>query len=296
MYTVGCAIKDTDKLKIFGENDTFNIFSILKSVKNYESIFYNTNAVYTKEHETPLDNGLKRGLKKIKLLTKDKAELDVWDINPLKSEKYIIFCHGICSEKSNLLQQKVYMKFIKAGYGVIAFDYRGRGKSSGIFSRKGAITDVETIYQHLLNKRIKLQNTGIVGHSMGSAVAADFSAANSVAFTVLINPFSTATDMLKEIAKKTNMPELVQKIIQKLPSFLFPLNNKFDNIKALRKIKSPVCIIHTKEDSDIPVKLARKLCKKSNNKKLKYIELDGGDHEINDEKTDCCIQFIKQIL
>ena len=292
MYTVESSIKDTDKLKIFKDKNTRNVFSILHSIKNYETSFYNTNASYTKQNETPLDLKLKNTLKNIRLKTKDNETIDIWDINPFSSEKYIIFCHGISSEKSNLRQQKAYIQLVNAGYGVIAFDYRGRGKSSGIFSQKGAKIDVQTIYEYLLNKNIKPENIGIIGHSLGSAVAADFSADSSIAFTILINPFSKAADMVKEIAQKACMPESIRKIIQKLPSFIFPLQNKFDNIKAVKRTKTPVFLIHTKDDDSVPSKHAQKIYKKVNKKKVKYIELEGNDHEITVEKIECCINLL----
>lgn len=296
MHTVDCSIKEIDKLGLFNGNKALNIPAILRSIKNYEQKFYTANENYTKQVQYPLIKGLQKAVEQKTVYSKDGIKIDIWDINPYKYKKYIIFCEGISSEKSHPLQQNTYLKLINAGWGVLAFDYRGRGKSSGQFSQSGARIDVQTVYQYLLTGGIAPCNIGIIGHSMGSAIASDFSAKNNVAFTILINPFSKAADMVKNIAQKADMPDIMRKIISKIPAFLIPLQNKFDNEKAIKKINSPVYIIHSKDDDIIPVQLARKLAsisiKTGNN--IIYTELKSGAHDLNEEKTDFCLKFIKQ--
>lgn len=295
MHAVECSIKEVDNLKIFSPEKKLNMFSFFNAIKNYEQKFYQKNADYTKQSYCEVIDELKGKIDAKKLLTPDKAQIDIWDINPYNCKKYIIFCEGISSEKSNLLQQLAYLKFIRAGWGVVAFDYRGRGKSKGIFSQKAACIDTKTVYEYLKSSGIKESDIGVIGHSMGSAIAADFCSKYKTAFTVLINPFSKAADMAKNIAQKAKLPKIINKIIQKLPSFLIPLQNRFDNESAIKKIKTPVLILHTKKDCIIPVEFARKLYSKTFLKKdVSYKELEGNDHEINEEKIDCCIKYMLQ--
>ena len=296
MYTVDCSIKEVDKLNIFNINKRFNLPAILHSIKSYEQNFYAENEKYTKRAEFPLIEGLKGKIESKTITTRDKIRIDILDINPFHCKKYIIFCEGISSEKTNPLQQKAYLKLIYAGWGVIAFDYRGRGKSSGQFSQDGARTDIAAIYKYLLNKGIMPKDIGIIGHSMGSAIAADFSSKHTIAFTILINPFSKATDMVKKIAQKASMPDFIRRIIQQLPAFLIPLQNKFDNERAIKKIHAPVYIIHTKDDGIIPVELARKLSNIKAKNNILYTELNGSDHDLNDEKIEYCLKFMEKHL
>ena len=294
MYTIDCSIKEVDKLRLFNKKHIFNLPSIINSVKSYEQNFYNTNANYTKQSSYPPMKELKDYVVSLTLTTQDNIKIKIWDLNPFNSAKYVIFCAGIGHEKSNPLSQKAYLNLIHAGYGVITLDYRGRGKSSGQFSQSGARIDVETVYKYLLNKNIAPQNIGIIGHSLGSAVAADFSTKHTTGFTILINPFTKAADMVKNIAQKADMPEIVRKIIRNLPPFLIPLQNSFNNEKAIKQIKAPLCIIHTQNDTIIPVQQARKLSGMRSG--IYYTELYGCDHELNDEKLECCIKFIKNFI
>ena len=296
MYTVDYSIKQTDKHNIFNSTNVFNIPAILNSIKNYEKNFYAENSKLTKQASYPLIKELKNCVKEKTILTKDNVKIDIWDINPFRCKKYIIFCEGISSEKSNPLQQKIYQKLTDSGWGVIAFDYRGKGKSSGYFSQNGARADMNAVFNYLILQGINPSDIGIIGHSLGSAVAVDFAIRHKTAFIILINPFFKAADMAKKIAQKASMPDIVRKVIRNLPAFLIPLKNNFDNANALKKIKSPVYIIHTKDDPVIPVEHARKLASINNCKNILYTELKGSDHELNDEKIDCCLKFIERYL
>ena len=166
---------------------------------------------------------------------------------------------------------------------MLVFDYRGRGKS-GAFSRCGAQMDIESAYEYLKQKGIHTDHIGIIGHSMGTGVAADFAANNNIAFLILLNPFSLAADMAKNIAQKVKMPFVIKQVLTKLPCSMFPLKNKFDNIKALSNINKPVLILHNKKTKQSRL-ILQESCIKAKNMNITYLELDGEDHEINKEKN-----------
>ncbi len=274
----------------------FNFLVGIVTVIQYEKLFYETQSENAQKTSCEIIPELKGKFSPKRLITRDFVTIDMWDINPNNSKEYVIFCEGISSEKSCETLQKAYLKIIEKGYGVAAFDYRGRGASSGYFSQKGALNDIKSVYSYLINKGIKPQNIGIIAHSMGTGVACDFSEKTKTAFTVLINPFSKAADMAKNIANKIKMPEIIKKTIKKFPSKLIPLKNRFDNEKALENIMSPVLLLHNTGDETIPVEYARKLYKKNNKKNnLYYMELDDCDHEINKEKIDICLNFIENL-
>ena len=296
MLTVEDCINDLNKADWYEkEVSKTGILQSFQTVKKYESLFYQTHSCYSRHENHEIISELRNRIKSIRLKTPDNNYIDIWDINPYKEKRYIIFCQGISSEKSNLYQQKAYFSFVENGWGIIAFDYRGRGRSEGEFSQDGALDDVKTVYNYLISKGIKPADIGIIGHSMGTGVAVDFSCRINTAFTILINPFSKASDMAKNIARKVKMPALIKKVLMLMPSFLFPLKNKFDNVSALAKIKSPVLILHTRRDRTIPVQLARKLYNSNQNFNITYLEIDGDDHEINPEKIDICLDFLHHV-
>ena len=299
MLTVQTCIENLNQEGFYSnkiQNSIFkniNIAMCYLSVVKYEKTFYNPK-IESSSQNFPVLNELQKYIKHFTLKYKDNTMLDCRDINFQNSNKYIIVFNGIGSEKNNINLQQAYLKITQKGYGVIAFDYRGRGKSKGIFSQKNANQDANRVFQYLTDKGINEYNIGIIGHSMGAAVALDFAKDKNIAFAVLINPFNKAADMVKNIAQKLCLPSFIQNTVKNLPDWLLPIKNRFNNEKALNKIYAPTLLLHTKDDNTIPVNLCKKLYAKNANKKnITCIELEGCDHEINDEKIDTALSFIE---
>ena len=274
----------------------FNILASFFSIVQYEKYFYNKSGISpSKIGFNSLNEFLSKNKKRFVLKKENCTLLDCWDINPNNAKKYIIFCSGIGSLKSDNDLQLAYESFVKSGFGVIAFDYSGRGKSGGEFSQKNAFYDVTLVYDYLIKKGISSYDIGIIGHSIGAAVALDFASKFTVSFLILLNPFSKAVDMVKNISLQLFIPDFVKDTVKKLPDFLFPLKNRFNNEKNLQKVEVPTLILHNKDDDTIPVRLGRRLYFRNKYKKnITYIELDGAEHGVNNDKIDICLHFIDE--
>lgn len=273
----------------------FSFLMSLITVIEYEKTFYNNQGEYTRKNLNSILENFESKIRKITLLKSKGGYIDCWDINPFDFDRYIIVFAGIGSEKSNILWQGAYKKFLENGWAVFAFDYSGRGQSSGVFSQKEAFDDAKIVYQYLLQKNIQSYNIGIIGHSMGAGVALDFAKDNPLAFVILLNPFNKASDMVKNISNQLVIPDFIKETVNKLPDFLLPIKNRFNNENALRKVESPTLILHDKGDETIPVRLARRLYFKNRYKKnIAYLELDSSEHEVSLKKIDICLDFIEK--
>lgn len=89
-----------------------------------------------------------------------------------KSKPYVLIVHGF-SEHSGRYKH-VIENFNKSGFNVLAFDFRGHGKSAGIrgyvdeFSQY--ISDLHAVVQYVQNKH-GIDKVFVVAHSMGGLVA-----------------------------------------------------------------------------------------------------------------------------
>lgn len=85
-----------------------------------------------------------------------------------------------------------------AGFDVLVPDYRGYGGSTGRPTDSGVTRDADAAYAHLRTRvsdpRVPIV---IVGHSMGTALAAHLAARERPAATVYLAPFSTATRLTR---------------------------------------------------------------------------------------------------
>jgi alpha-beta hydrolase superfamily lysophospholipase len=123
-------------------------------------------------HQTPTDWGI-ADWRDDTFTTQDGLKLSGWYIPP-KAEvgAALIFVHGLGSNRSSLLDQAAMLA--KQGYGALLFDLRAHGRSDGQQSSWGLaeVADVQAALTFLqAQPAVDPSRIGIVGHSMGGAVA-----------------------------------------------------------------------------------------------------------------------------
>src|SRR5690606_29494827 len=116
-----------------------------------------------------------------------------------------------------------------------------------------------------LKQRTRL---GLMGHSLGAAVALQFATRHTPYKVVLAAPFTT----MRTMANRTVTPALG-----------WLLRHRYDSIHALGKLNplSPrpkVIVTHGTADPVIPVEMSREL-KRRFPDMIEYVEVEGKDHE-----------------
>jgi len=128
--------------------------------------------------------------------------------------------------------------FTNLNYDIFIPDYRGYGKSEGtVKGEEQLYHDMQRVYDDL-KKEYREDDIIVLGHSVGSGMAAKLAADNSPKLLILQAPFYS----LKDLAKNTPPLDI-------FPSFLFKY--KFEVNEYLKQAKMPVFIIHGNEDEVI---------------------------------------------
>lgn len=128
--------------------------------------------------------------------------------------------------------------FTDFDHDVFIPDYRGYGKSQGTIKSEGQLhRDMQTLYDHL-KQEYPEERIIILGHSIGSGMAAKLASENEPELLILQAPYYSIPDLIK------NTPPL-----NIFPSFL--IRYKFRTGKFLEKTKAPVVILHGNEDEII---------------------------------------------
>ena len=81
----------------------------------------------------------------------------------------VVMCHGMASDHRAMTPSA--QRLVRRGVAVLAFDFRGHGKSGGVLNAglsKDVIAAMQCLRQH---HRIDPKRTAIVGHSMGAMAA-----------------------------------------------------------------------------------------------------------------------------
>lgn len=196
------------------------------------------------------------------------------------SRPTIVFFHGNMATRVFFLRVAYYKAFAsRLGANVLAIDYRGFGDSDGTPSEDGLAKDARAAWDWVIETKKhagadRVQDLGddvlIVGHSLGTAVAARLAAELSqenVKYrgVVLLSPFESIGNLLAEyhffgviplmkpihsipgVGSEFRMAlwlECPANLLRCLEILNWGLVHKFDTAARLHEIKEPILIAH----------------------------------------------------
>lgn len=255
------------------------------AIRAAERKFFVDSAEGSKKYYAPIIKDLKDKFEKVKIKTEDKISLNCWDINPQNAKKYVLVCHGNGQNLNDC--QELYHSLHKKGYGVFALEYRGYADNPGNVSERGLYKDADAALKYLKDKGIKEEKIGVVGYSLGGAVATDLSSRSNLAFTILTSTFNNAKELSKNSVNYLDLKvsDRTKKMIDNFPEKLIPMKNSYRSDQKISKINGPIVIIHSQDDKGIPIKLAQKLAKNATNaNSIDFVTLNSGDHWLDTDK------------
>lgn len=201
------------------------------------------------------------------------------------SDRVIVYCHGNYGNISYYSHMPLIAK--RLGISLIMYDYRGFGKSRGIASTSNIKEDGINVYSYV--KNIYEENNIIVwGESLGGSIASWIACNNNPSKVVLVSTFSDIHDVIKMHSKGSLVIEAIIAIADILYDSL-PIK------EWIGKIKSPICLIHSTEDTYIPYECSI-INSKVNTKYLKEYITIKGDHttpEMNEENVTRLSHFLE---
>jgi fermentation-respiration switch protein FrsA (DUF1100 family) len=123
-------------------------------------------------HQTPSDFGIS-DWQEVTFSSQDSVQLSGWYVPPqAEMGAALIFVHGLGNNRGALLDQAAVLA--REGYGALLFDLRAHGRSQGKQSSWGLteVADVQAALAFLrAQPEVNPDKIGIVGHSMGGAIA-----------------------------------------------------------------------------------------------------------------------------
>lgn len=164
------------------------------------------------------------------------------------SQGVILYCHGNGSNVGENLEQAY--RFVKLGFDVFLFDYRGYGQSGGNFPTEAQVyEDAQVALDYLLQQRqIDPQTIILYGHSLGGAIAIDLAARNlQLAGLMIEGSFTSLRDMVNLVS-----------IYSILPIDLI-LTHRFDSLRKLESLEMPILYIHGTADATVPYWMSKTL-------------------------------------
>jgi pimeloyl-ACP methyl ester carboxylesterase len=198
-----------------------------------------------------------------------QLQLRGWLMAGLNGAPYLIFVHGIDSQRTNAGATELAARLVReAGYSVLMFDLRAHGASEGDHVTAGDLEryDVLGAYDFLLSRGAQPGRIGLVGQSYGAGIAIMAAALEpGIAAVVADSPFSSVeAKAAHEIALRTPIPEW------SVPIFLPPARlfagllygielGELSPERDVSGLAYPVLLIHGEADTRTPVWQARRV-------------------------------------
>lgn len=166
--------------------------------------------------------------------TPDQVKLSSLLFKAKASKGVILYLHG--SNNALNVWGKLAPTYTQLHYDVLMLDYRGYGKSGGkITSEAGLHQDMQTVYDYV--KRMYAQDQIIIlGHSMGTGLAAGLAAKNHPKLLILQAPYYSVADWVQHLVPGFDTTQ----IRYKLPTYQY-----------IQQTTSPILLIHGDADQAI---------------------------------------------
>lgn len=241
-------------------------------IKPYRAINHELNT-YLREHHTRLE-----------IITKDSINLIGYFIKSKKNivKGTVIILHGIGDSKESQLGMAEFLS--NNGYNSIIFDLRAHGESGGKYCTYGYYEkqDVSRIIDYAVNEIPNLKEIGIMGTSLGGAIAiqsmafdkrikcgvvvSTFSSLNQISYDymkrMLYVPFKFVSDLALDEASK----------IAKFPA------NKINPKDYAKDITQPILVMHGNIDDRINIKYGKEIFNNIKSANKEFYEIKNASH------------------
>ena len=221
-----------------------------------------------------------------------------------KNSNYIVFLHGFMSDLEGK-KPKVFFNFAKRnGFGFLALEYSGHGKSSGKFT-SGNISKWTRETKLLITKIVKKNKIVLIGSSMGAWISLNqfkFFKKQIYGFLGIGSaPEFLEHLMWKKFSKKMKKEIKKKGIINlKHGDYEYPITNQLIQDGRKNKVldkkinqELKVVMVHGSNDNSVPIIYSKKMLKIFKTNKKKLVIIKNGDHSLSSPKW---IKILKREL
>ena len=192
----------------------------------------------------------------------DKTSLHGWYCPAEAPRAVVLYCHG---NGGNISWMADFFEFLRTTHrmSILAFDYRGYGKSKGTPTVEGVLADGRAARAKLAELAgVPSEEVVVWGRSMGGAVAVQLASEEAPRGLILECTF----DSFKTVAKH-HAPRW---------AFLVP-EDRLASVKRIPQVQCPLFQVHGTADRVVPFESGRTLYEAANEPKFFYT-LRGDDH------------------
>jgi len=199
----------------------------------------------------------------------DGTKLHGWYVPHPRPRAIALFMHGNAGNITSRAPGLAMLRY-RHNIAVMAFDYRGYGRSEGTPSERGILMDARAARKWLAERTgVAERDIVLMGRSLGGAVAVDLAAKDGARGLVLASTF-------------TSLPDVGKHFTPLLPTRMM-MTQRLNSRAKIRDYHGPLLMSHGDQDSVVPYELGRRLFETAPGPK-QFITIHGGDH--NDPQSE----------
>jgi fermentation-respiration switch protein FrsA (DUF1100 family) len=226
--------------------------------------FEHRNTYHPQAHLDATGEELGRPREEVWLTAKDGVKINAWFFPaPASSPRaHLVFllAHGNGGNISHRLA--LYHALLETGAGVLAFDYRGYGRSEGRPDEEGTYLDGQAAHAWLVARGFAATNILAYAESLGGGIACELALREKLGGLILQSCFTSVPDIGAEF-----FPWLPVHRLAKI---------QYNNAAKLPQIRVPLLVMHGRADGIVRFHHGERLFAAGNEPRL-FWEL-AGDH------------------
>ena len=197
------------------------------------------------------------------LTTRDGVRLHAWYVAAPRPSTMLVWSHG---NAGNIASRVDIARALAArGLDVLAYDYRGYGRSDGRPSEAGVYLDAEAAYDHARASGLPVLG---FGESLGGAVTIQLATVRPCAGVAVLSTWTT----LQDVARRHYGPLAAL------------VGNRFDSLARISTVSVPVLVAHGDADEIVPFELGERLFAAARQPK-RFLRVAGAGHNDVFERT-----------
>lgn len=177
------------------------------------------------------------------LPTADGETVHGWWMPARAARGHILFAHGNGGTIGDRVP--IFALLGELGFDVLAFDYRGYGRSTGRPTERGTYLDARAAREALLDRAgVDPDRVLYLGKSLGGGVMVELSSRFPPAGLILMSTF-------------TGIRDAARSLYPFLPGPLVP--DAYPNLRRIRGLRTPLLLMHGDRDELLPLRHAHRL-------------------------------------
>jgi hypothetical protein len=193
------------------------------------------------------------------IVTEDGRRLHAWYVPPRGGGPVLLWSHGNAGNIDS--RRPLLLALAARSLGVLAYDYRGYGRSDGSPSERGVYLDASAAFDDLVARGTDPATIACFGESLGAAVSIEVATRRRCGAVIAVSAFTRLAD----VARRHYGP---------LGSLA---GDRFDSLARLSRVSAPLLVAHGDRDEIVPFELGERLFAAASTPK-RFFRIAGADH------------------